>query len=78
MHVLAPIQLLLDGLPEHRIVDDLEDKQRFRDLPEGLQRLIERVLLRVGVKPTKQVRGRHCLQLDGGDQPQDFRNHLDP
>jgi hypothetical protein len=36
VYVLDPIQLLLDGLPQNWIVDDLEDKQRFGDLPEGL------------------------------------------
>jgi hypothetical protein len=44
VHVLDPIHLLLDGLPQHRIVGDLENEQRFRDLPEGLQRPIEGVL----------------------------------
>jgi hypothetical protein len=53
MHMFNAIQLLLDGLPQHGIVDDLQDKQRFRDLPEGLQRPIRRVLLRIGVEPTK-------------------------
>ena len=64
--------LLLDGLPQHRIVDDLKDKQRFRDLPEGLQRLIQGVLLRIGVEPTKKIRGRDFLELDGRDHAQDL------
>ena len=65
--VLNPIQLLFNRLPQHRIVDDAKDKQRFWDLPKGLQRLIQRVLLRVGIEPAKQIRGRHFLQLDGRD-----------
>ena len=72
MHVLDPIHLLLDGLPQHRIVGDPENEQRFRDLPEGLQRPIEAVLFRVRVEPAKQVRGRHFLEFDGCDHAQDF------
>src|SRR5271165_2995009 len=62
----------LDGLPQHRIVGDLENEQRFRDLPEGLQHPIEGVLFRVRVEPAKQVRGRHFLEFDGCDHAQDF------
>src|SRR6266576_975301 len=64
--------ICLDGLPQHRIVGDLENEQRFRDLPEGLQRPIEGVLFRVRVEPAKQVRGRHFLEFDGCDHAQDF------
>src|ERR1700674_2507061 len=49
-----------------------ENEQRFRDLPEGLQRPIEGVLFRVRVEPAKQVRGRHFLEFDGCDHAQDF------
>jgi len=72
VHVLEPIHLLLDGLPQHRIVGDLENEQRFRDLPEGLQHPIEGVLFRVRVEPAKQVRSRHFLEFDGCDHAQDF------
>jgi len=72
VHVLDPIHLLLDGLPQHRIVGDLENEQRFRDLPEGLQRPIGGVPFRVRVEPAKQVRGRHFLEFDGCDHAQDF------
>src|SRR5580704_7172561 len=67
--MLDPIHLLLDGLPQHRIVDHLKDKQRFRNLSKRLQRPIEGVLLRVRVEPAEQVRSRHLLELDGRDQP---------
>jgi hypothetical protein len=63
--MLDPIHLLLDGLPQHRIVDHLKDKQRFRNLSKRLQRPIEGVLLRVRVEPPEQVRSRHFLELDG-------------
>jgi hypothetical protein len=63
VHVLDPIHLLLDGLPQHRIVGDLENEQRFRDLPEGLQRPIEGVLFRVRVEPAKQVEAVTSLSL---------------
>jgi len=53
--MLDPIHLLLDGLPQHRIVDHLKDKQRFRNLSKRLQRPIEGVLLRVRVEPAEQV-----------------------
>jgi hypothetical protein len=49
--MLDPIYLLLDGLPQHRIVDHLKDKQRFRNLSKRLQRPIQGVLLRVRVEP---------------------------
>src|SRR6516164_5381046 len=70
--MLNPIHLLFDSLPQDRIVDDLENKQGFRDLSKGLQRPIEGVLFRVRVKPAEQIRGRHFLQLNGRDQAQDF------
>src|SRR3984893_3208025 len=66
------IHLLLDCLPQHRIVDHLKDKQRFRNLSKRLQRPIEGVLLRVRVEPAKQVRSRHLLELDGRDHAQDL------
>ena len=66
------IHLLLDGLPQHRIVDHLKDKQRFRNLSKRLQRPIEGVLLRVRVEPAEQVRSRHLLELDGRDHAQDL------
>ena len=56
MHVLDPVQLLLNGLPQHWVIDHLENKERFGDLPKGLQRPIEGVLLGVGVKPAEQIR----------------------
>jgi len=56
MHVLDPVQLLLNGLPQHWAIDHLENKERFGDLPKGLQRPIEGVLLGVGVKPAEQIR----------------------
>src|SRR5215831_235684 len=62
--MLDPIHLLLDGLPQHRIVDHLKDKQRFRNLSKRLQRPIKGVLLRVRVEPPEQVRNRHFLELD--------------
>src|SRR5215469_10020529 len=71
MHVPDPVQLLFDSLPQHRIVDDVENEQRYRDLSEGLQCPIQRVLLRIKVKSAKQVRGRHFLPLNGCDQAQD-------
>jgi len=70
--MLDPIHLLLDGLPQHRIVDHLKDKQRFRNLSKRLQRPIEGVLLRVRVEPAEQVRSRHFLELDGRDHAQDL------
>src|ERR1700730_14879898 len=70
--MLDPIHLLLDGLPEHRIVDHLKDKQRFRNLSKRLQRPIEGVLLRVRVEPAEQIRSRHLLELDGRDHAQDL------
>ena len=33
--VLDPIQLLFNGMPEYRVVDEPEDKQRLRDLPKA-------------------------------------------
>jgi hypothetical protein len=38
------------AVPQHRIVDHLKDKQRFRNLSKRLQRPIEGVLLRVRVE----------------------------
>src|SRR5271157_6034029 len=70
--MLDPIHLLLDGLPQHRIVDHLKDKQRFRNLSKRLQRPIEGVLLRVRVERAEQVRSRHFLEFDGCDPAQDF------
>src|ERR1700686_5483617 len=70
--MLDPIHLLLDGLSQHRIVDHLKDKQRFRNLSKRLQRPIEGVLLRVRVEPAEQVRSRHLLELDGRDHAQDL------
>src|ERR1700736_6475971 len=70
--MLDPINLLLDGLPQHRIVDPLKDEQRFRNLSKRLQRPIEGVLLRVRVEPAEQVRSRHLLELDGRDHAQDL------
>lgn len=63
MNVLDPIQLLFNGLSQPRVVDDLENKERFRDLSKGLQCPIEGRLFRVGVEPPKQVGGCHLLQL---------------
>src|ERR1700730_3689619 len=70
--MLHSIHLLLDGLPQHRIVDYLKDKQRFRNLSKRLQRPIEGVLLRVRVEPAEQVRSRHLLELDGRDHAQEL------
>jgi hypothetical protein len=72
MHMLDPIHLLLDGVPQHRIVDHLKDKQRLRNLSERLQRPTEGVLPRVRVEPAEQVRSSHLLELDSRDHAQDL------
>ncbi len=66
--MLNPIHLLFDGLMQHCVVDNERNKPRFRHSPKGFERPIQRVLLRVRGEPAKQIQGRHCAQLDGGDQ----------
>ena len=53
-----------DGLPQRRVVDKAEDKQRFRDLPKGFQRLMQRVLLRVRIEPAKLSPQQPCIRAE--------------
>ena len=72
MHMLDAVEHLLDGRAQLRLVDEPQDEETFRDLPEGLERLIQGVLFRVGVEPAKDIRGSRFLQFDGGDKAQDI------
>lgn len=38
------VELFLDGLAQGKVIDVAQDEQRFDDLPEGLESLIEGVL----------------------------------
>ena len=42
----------------------------LRNLTEGLERLVERVLTGIGIEPSEDVGGGILLELDGGDETQ--------
>ena len=45
------VQLFVDGLPQVELLDVVQDEQRLGDLPEGLERLVERMLAGIGIEP---------------------------
>jgi len=55
-------------------IDDTQDKIRFGNFAELFERLMQRMLLGVGVEPPKELRRGRLLQLHGGDKAQ----HLIP
>ena len=57
MHVLDPVEHLLDGHAQRRFIDVPQDEKTLRDLPKGLQCLIQGVLLRIGVQAPEDIGG---------------------
>src|SRR6266446_1025914 len=71
---LTFVELLFNRLAEFHIINDTQNKVGFRDFAELFERLIQRVLFRVGVQSSKELGGGSFLQLDGGNEAQ----HLVP
>lgn len=63
-------QLVLDGLPQSQLVNILQNKDRFDDFPEGVQRLIHGILSLIGIQSPEDVGGGVFLELDGGHKTQ--------
>jgi hypothetical protein len=66
------IELFLDRLAELNVINVSQDEIGFWDFAELFKRLIQRVLLRIGIEPPKKLRGCRLLQLDGGDKSQNL------
>src|SRR3954465_6053058 len=64
--------LLFNRLSEGRIVDILENKERFRNFPELLQGPIQGMLSGMGVQALEELRGGRHFQPDGRDEAQDL------
>ena len=64
------VELALDGLPQAQVIDIAQDEQRFDDLAEGFQGLIERMLSGIGIQPPEDVGRGVLLELDGGNEAQ--------
>ena len=68
----ALVELFFDRLTEFDVIDYAQNEIGFWNLAELFQRLIQRVLLRIGIEPPKELRGRGLLQLDRRDKSQNL------
>ena len=64
------VQLLLNGLAQFELVDVVQDEHRLDDLAESLHRLIEAMLVRIGIQAAENARCRCLFELDRNDQAQ--------
>ena len=64
------VQLLLNGLAQFELVDVVQDEHRLDDLAEILHRLIEAMLVRIGIQTAENARCRCLFELDRNDQAQ--------
>src|SRR4029453_10281790 len=71
---LAFVELLFNRLAEFHLINETQDKVGFRDFAKLFERLIQRVVFRVGIQPSKELGGGCLLQLNGGNEAQ----HLVP
>ena len=63
-------QLPLDGLAQVDLVDVAQDEHRLDDLADSLHRLIDAVLVRVGIQATEDARCGCFFQFDRNNQAQ--------
>ena len=64
------VQLLLNGLAQFDLVDVVQDEHRLDDLAESLHRLIEAMLVRIGIQAAENARCRCLFEFDRNDQAQ--------
>jgi hypothetical protein len=70
--IFALVQLLFNRLPKFHVINETQNKVRFRDFAEFFERLIQGMLFRVGVESSEELRGGGFFQLDGGNEAQDL------
>ena len=49
------VELLLDSLAQHKVINVAQDEQGFDDLPKGFHGLIQGMLPRIGIQPPENV-----------------------
>ena len=49
------VELFFDGLSQGKVVDVAQDEDGFDDLPESFHRLVQRVLLGIGIQPPEDI-----------------------
>lgn len=53
-------------------MNEAQNEIGFWNFPELFQPLIQRVVLRVGIEPSEQLRGRRLLQLNRGNESENL------
>ena len=69
--MLDAAEHFFNGHAQHRLVDHAQNEDAFQGLAEGLQGLIQAVLLGIGIEPAEDIRGGRFLEFDRGDEAQD-------
>jgi hypothetical protein len=69
--MLDTVEDFVDRHAQHWLVNEAQDEQSLEWLTEGLEGLVQAVLLGIGIEPAEDVRGSRLLEFDRGDEAQD-------
>ena len=75
--MLDAVEDLFNGHAQRRLVDHAQNEQTVQGLPEGLQGLVQAVLLEVGIESTENIRCGRFLKFNRGDEAQDVVQMID-
>ncbi len=71
VYMLDTVEDFVDRHAQHWLVNEAQDEQSLEWLTEGLEGLVQAVLLGIGIEPAEDVRGSRLLEFDRGDEAQD-------